>query len=117
MKLFHKSPNSDFSHKYIKFLDFIIDKESTYRLGPAFQYSKLTESEFNLIKDSIFYTENLPDSYSTRSQYLDWKIKPEALFGYLSYKQYEHAIVSSKRAFWISVGSLAIAVLSLALSA
>lgn len=103
-------------HKYIKFLDHVVKEEGSFHLDPAFQHSKLSESEFNLIRDSIFYNENLPDVIAVRSQYLEWKLKPEALFGYLNYKQYEHAIESSKRAFRISVVSLLVAIISLSVS-
>jgi hypothetical protein len=96
-----------FEHKYIKFLDYVIEKNGSFHLQPAFDASGLTKEEFLLIKDFFVYNDNLPDSHEPASQSLNWKLKPEAVFGYLNYKQYEHAIHSAKWALWIATASLA----------
>ncbi|MCG7869814.1 MAG: hypothetical protein JAY74_26015 [Candidatus Thiodiazotropha taylori] len=64
-----------------------------------------------MIRDSLFYHENLPDNHESASQSLNWQLKPDAVFGYLSYKQYEHAIRSAMWAKWIALASLAVAVI------
>jgi hypothetical protein len=97
-----------FEHKYIKLLDYVVrQKKTSFHLQPGFDESGLSKDEFLLIQDSFFYRDNLPDNYETASQELEWRLKPEALFGYLSYKQYEHAIHSAKWALWIATASLA----------
>jgi hypothetical protein len=106
-----------FEHKYIKLLDRVIahDKGS-FHLEPAFKASKLTKDEFEMIRDSLFYRENLPDSHEPASQSLNWKLKPEAVFQYLSYQQYVHAISSTKKALWVATASLVIATIGIVLN-
>jgi hypothetical protein len=97
-----------FEHKYIKFLDFVVrQKSSSFCLQKGFEESGLSKYEFSLMQDVFFYRDNLPDEYEPASEFLEWKLKPEALFGYLSFKQYEHAIHSAKWALWIATASLA----------
>jgi hypothetical protein len=69
-----------------------------------------------LIKDFFVYNDNLPDSHELASQSLNWKLKPEAVFGYLNYKQYEHAISSTKKVFWIASISLTVAIIGLGIA-
>jgi hypothetical protein len=85
-------------------------KRVTFHLEPALKASKLTKDEFEMIRDSLFYRDNLPEIHEPTSQLLEWKLKPDAVFAYLSYKQYEHAIISTKRALWIATASLVVAV-------
>ncbi len=103
-------------HKYIVLLDNVVEKSGSFALGPAMDAANITESEINLVLDAFFYTEQLPDSYSLRNQDLEWKLKPEALFGYLSYKQYEQAVTSSNRAYWLAFASFLVAAVTLAVS-
>ncbi|MFQ3282961.1 hypothetical protein [Reinekea sp.] len=102
-------------HKYIKLIEFAISQDSAYHMQLGLDASKMSESEFKLIRDSTFLTEhlepNMPMSYI-----FDWKLKPEAIFGYLSYMQYEHSDKSSKRAMFFSTASLIIAIASLAIT-
>ena len=105
-----------FEHKYIKFLDYVIEQNGSFHLQPAFDASGLTKDEFHLIKDFFVYSENLPDSREPASQSLNWKLKPEAVFGYLTYKQYEHAISSTRKALWIASISLGVALIGLGIA-
>lgn len=100
-----------FKHKYIVFIDKVLDqKGASFNLDPAFKASGLSKDEFELIRDSLFYRDNLPDNHEPASQSLNWKLKPDAIFSYLSYKQYEHAIHSAKWALWIATASLVVGV-------
>jgi hypothetical protein len=103
-------------HRYIKLLDYVVEEDSSFHLDPALLSANMSEAEFELIRDSIFYRENLPDSISLRNQVLSWTLKPEALFGYLTYKQYQQAVKSSKRAMYFASASLLVAVAGLAIS-
>jgi hypothetical protein len=88
-------------------------KKTSFHLQPGFDESGLSKDEFLLIQDTFFYRDTLPDNYEPASQVLEWKLKPDALFGYLSYKQYEHAICSATKAQWIAGISLAVALIGL----
>jgi hypothetical protein len=103
-------------HRYIKFLDYVVEQKSSFSLDPGFLLANMSESEFELIRDAIFYRENLPESISVRHQSLYWTLKPEALFGYLTFKQYQQAVDSSKRAMYFASASLVVAIVGLAIN-
>ncbi len=102
-------------HKYIKLLDYAISQQSSYHMEPGLQSANMTESEFENIRDSLFINSNV-QSPPNKNQVYDWRLRPEAVFGYLTYKQYEHAQKSSKRALYISSASFSVAVLTLVIS-
>ncbi|MCG7984642.1 hypothetical protein A3194_12815 [Candidatus Thiodiazotropha endoloripes] len=106
-----------FEHKYIVFLDNVLEqKGGSFRLDPALKASGLSKDEFEQIRDAYFYRDNLPERIDSASQSLEWRLKPEAVFWYLNYKQYAHAIKSTKKAFWISAASLAVATIGIVIA-
>lgn len=103
-------------HRYIKFLDYVVTQKGSFHLEPALTQANMSESEFELIRDTIFYRENLPDLIAVRSQVLNWTLRPEALFGYLTYIQYDHAVKSSTRAFFLASAFFAVAIIGVVLN-
>ena len=103
-------------HKYIKLLDYAISQRSSYHMEPGLQSANMTESEFENIRDSLFIKANMQAPPPNKNQVYDLRVRPEAVFGYLTYKQYEHAQKSSKRAFYISSAFFSVAVLTLVIS-
>jgi hypothetical protein len=101
-------------HKYIKLLEYVMDKKSSYVMRDALDYAKMTESEFLNVRDVLFINANMQAPPPNASLIYDWRLRPEAVFGYLNYKQYQHSVKSSNKAVYISVVSLIIAVLTLA---
>ena len=104
-------------HKYIKLLDYAITQKNAYHMEPGLKASNMTETEFENIRDSLFINANMQAPPPNKNQTYDWRLRPEAVFGYLTYKQYEHAEKSSKTALYISSLSIVIAVLTLIVSA
>lgn len=100
-------------HKYIKLLSYAISQRSSYHMEPGLQSANMTETEFENIRDSLFINANMQTPPPGKNQVYDWRLRPEAVFGYLTYKQYEHAHKSSKRAFYVATASLCVAVLTL----
>jgi hypothetical protein len=100
-------------HKYIKLLDYAVAKDGLYHMAPALTAAKMTETEFENIRDSLFINAHTQAPPPNKNQNFEWRLRPEAVFGYLTYKQYEHAQQSSKRAMYISSGSFIVAILSL----
>ncbi|MDH5358149.1 MAG: hypothetical protein OEW63_05940 [Gammaproteobacteria bacterium] len=100
-------------HKYIKLLEYAVAQKSSYYMEPGLLAANMTETEFENIRDSIFINANTQAPPPNKNQVFDWRLKPEAVFGYLTYKQYEHAQQSSKQAIYISAISLAVATLTL----
>lgn len=104
-------------HKYIKLLDYVmLQKKHSYHLTPGLESANMTDSEFELVRDSLFINANMQAPPPGRSQVYEWRLRPETVFGYLAYKQYEHAQKSSRLAFYISSASLTVAVLALIFS-
>lgn len=103
-------------HKYIKLLSYAISQKSSYHMEPGLQSANMTETEFENIRDSLFINANMQAPPPGKTQVYDWRLRPEAVFGYLTYKQYEHAQQSSKRALYIAAASLGVAALTLVIS-
>lgn len=103
-------------HKYIKLLSYATSQRSSYHMEPGLQLANMTETEFENIRDSLFINANMQAPPPGKNQVYNWRLRPEAVFGYLTYKQYEHAQKSSKRALYIATASLGAAVLTLLIS-
>lgn len=104
-------------HKYIKLLDYAVSQKGSYHMEPGLTAANMTETEFENIRDSLFINAHMHAPPPNKSQIYEWRLRPEAVFGYLAYKQYEHAESSSKTALYISSASLLIAVLTLIMTA
>lgn len=100
-------------HKYIKLLDYAVSQVGSYHMTPALERANMTEREFELIRDTLFVNANMQAPPPRPNQTYDWRLRPEAVFGYLAYKQYEHAQKSSQRAFYVASGSLIVAFFAL----
>jgi len=104
-------------HQYIKLLDYAISQEGSYHMEPGLSAAKMTEREFESVRESLFLNAHMQAPPPGQPEVYDWRLRPEAVFGYLTYKQYDHAQKSSKRALYISSVSLIIAAGSLVVGA
>ncbi|MBK1888358.1 hypothetical protein [Marinobacter sp. DY40_1A1] len=104
-------------HQYIKLLDYAISQKGSYHMEPGLSAAKMTEREFESVRDTFFINAHMQAPPPGQSQVYDWRLRPEAVFGYLAYKQYDHAQKSSKRALYISSASLMVAAASLVVGA
>lgn len=104
------------NHKYIKLLEYAVSKTDSYHMEPGLIEANMTESEFELIRDSLFINAHLQSPPPNKSQIFEWRLRPEAVFGYLSYKQYEHAQKSSKKAIYIATVSAWVAAATLVIT-
>ncbi len=100
-------------HKYIKLLDYAVAQKSSYHMEPGLKSANMTETEFENIRDSLFINAHMQAPPPNKHEVYDWRLRPEALFGYLTYKQYEHAVKSTHRALYISSASLVVALIAL----
>ena len=103
-------------HQYIELLEYAMSQKGSYHMEPGLVKAKMTESEFQNVRDAFFVNAHIQAPPPNKSQVFNWRLSPEAVFGYLSYKQYEHAQKSSTQAFYISIASLSVAVLTLAVT-
>lgn len=74
----------------------------------------MTLKDFQFVAPSVFllnaYQEREGIVRGTETQ--EWILRPEAYFGYLQFIEFQHAIESSKRAYWLSVAAIVIAIIS-----
>jgi hypothetical protein len=57
-----------------------------------------------------------PRFFSLMVAYATWILRPEAYFSYLQYLEFKHAIETAKRAYWLSVAAIVIALLAIFVS-
>ena len=91
-------------HPYIKLIEFALN-ESNFSVEQACSATKIGLTDFQKVQEQIFLVdEHLRDKSRYPNMLLEWKVKPEALFGYIQYQAHQDAVESArkadKRAFW-----------------
>lgn len=114
MKLFASSrlPEPD-KHRYVALIEFALHHD-TFSAEEASTACELSEKEFRFISASIFSLNayQAQAGFDTKKK-LDWILKPEAYFSYLQYLEFRHAIETAKRAYWLSVLAIIIAIIAM----
>jgi hypothetical protein len=111
MKLFASSrlPEPD-THKYVQLIEYTL-RNPSFKIADACAACGLTDKEFRSVSPNIYslsaYQEQLPHTDET----LDWVLRPEAYFSYLQYLEFRHAIETAKRAYWLSVAAIVVAII------
>lgn len=103
-------------HKYIKLIEFAL-KNKSFSVQEACDASGLNEREFNGAKYSLFVLLGKHEHIVNIHESLEWWLKPEAYFSYVSFLEFQHSLNTSRRAQWIAVFSLLFAAGSLLVSA
>lgn len=103
-------------HKFIKLIEYALSNKS-FSVREACDASGLSEREFDRAKYSLFVLLGKHEHVESPHERLDWWLKPEAYFSYISYLEFQHSLNTSRRAHWIAVFSLLIASASLLVSA
>ncbi|MEX2257147.1 MAG: hypothetical protein WD672_00435 [Woeseia sp.] len=100
------------NHRYVKLVEFVLANQS-FSVRQACDASGLSEDEFSGAKYSLFMLKGAHERIESSHEILDWRLKPEAYFSYVSYLEFKHSLATSRRAWWFSVLSLLIAAASL----
>ena len=113
MKLFTSSRLSEPSkHKYVALIEFAL-KNDTFSVEDAIAACGLSEKEFRFVSASLFsLNANQASPGFSPTTKSDWILKPEAYFSYLQYLEFRHAIETAKRAYWLSVLAIIVAVIA-----
>lgn len=105
-------------HPYIKLIQFAIENRS-FTVEQARMAAHLSHEEFMFVRHDLFVLSGAQlDPVIHEQQVMEWKVSPQALFGYIQYQAYRDAVESArkadKRAFWalIFAGSSVIIPLS-----
>jgi hypothetical protein len=117
MKLFASSrvPEPK-KHKYVDLIEFSLEN-STFSTTKVCDACGLSQKEFRFLAPIIYVLSAYQaDPNFEVDRELEWILKPEAYFSYLQYCEFRHAIETAKRAFWLSVLAIVIAIISTGLA-
>ncbi len=103
-------------HRYVQLIEFSLSK-SNFAVSDAMSTCSLTEKEFRFIAPSIYHLNLNQVSLSISPDTVqEWVVKPEAYFSYLQFMAFSHAIETAERSYWLSLGAIILAILSIALA-
>jgi hypothetical protein len=100
------------NHRYIKLVEFALANHK-FSVRQACDASGLTEDEFSGAKFSLFMLKEINEHIESVHEILDWRLKPEAYFSYVSYLEFKHSLATARRAWLFSAFSVLIAAASL----
>ena len=101
-------------HKYIELIEFALENRS-FTMQQALDATKMSGDEFSAAKSSLFHLWGKHENPELTEK-LDWTIKPEAYFHYLSFLEFRHSVQSARKAFWLALISICIAIFSAVLT-
>jgi hypothetical protein len=56
-------------------------------MEPGLSVAKLTEREFESVRESLFLNAHMQVPPPGQSEVYDWRLRPDSVFGYLTCKQ------------------------------
>jgi hypothetical protein len=113
----HSRLKEPFKHKYVALIEYALEHDEFSANGVC-EATGLTEKEFRFILASIF----IPNGYQGQTVFdLDlkqkWVLRTEAYFSYLQYLEFCHAIEHARRAYWVAILAVIIALIGVGISA
>jgi len=106
--------STDQKHKYIDLIEFALANRS-FTVQQALDATKMSADEFSAAKYSLFHLKGMHEN-PDRNKVLDWTLRPEAYFHYLSFLEFRHSVRAARKAFWLAVASICIAIASAVLT-
>ena len=104
-------------HKYVQLIEFALRKQSSFTIQEARDACHLAPREFRFIAPSIFALDaQQMDKLGEVHESQNWVLRPEAYFGYLQYVQFDHAVLSARRAQWTAIAALVLTIFGMAAS-
>lgn len=102
------------THPYIMLIEYTM-KDRHFSIEQACTACKLSISDFMFIRHSLFVLNGIQDQpYVQLNELMEWKLSPEALFGYIQYTAYQDSLKSAEKADRRAVVALIIASISAA---
>jgi hypothetical protein len=95
------------NYKIIKLMEFSL-KDQSFSVQQACNVSGVSPDEFSGLKYSLYVLKGAHENIESNNEILDWRLTPEAYFNYLSFIQYKHSVLTSKRAQIVAICSLLI---------
>lgn len=99
-------------HPYIRLIEYAMEKKE-FSIGDACQATGLSREEFMFARGDLFILSAAQEeAVISETLVLSWKINPQALFNYIQYQSFQHAVDSSHRAEKLSQLALVISAVS-----
>ncbi|GAA6145535.1 hypothetical protein [Thalassolituus maritimus] len=85
-------------HPYIKLIEFALNNRS-FTIEQARMAAHLSHEEFMFVRHDLFVLSGAQtDSVIPEQQVMEWKVSPQALFGYIQFQAYRDAVESARKA-------------------
>ncbi|WP_369983840.1 hypothetical protein [Thalassolituus sp.] len=85
-------------HPYIKLIKFAIENRS-FTVEQACMAAHISREEFMFVRHELFVLSGAQqEPVISHQQVMDWKVSPQALFGYIQYQAYRDAVESASKA-------------------
>lgn len=85
-------------HPYIKLIQFAIENRS-FTVEQACMAAHISREEFMFVRHDLFVLSGAQlGPVFSQQQVMDWKVSPQALFGYIQYQAYRDAVESARKA-------------------
>ena len=99
-------------HGYIELIEYAM-KERNFSIEEVCNAIRLPESDFMFIRHEIFALSAAQEQPTVhKNERLEWKLSPQAIFGYIQYQAYTDAVESSRRSQKLAIWALYISALS-----
>jgi hypothetical protein len=116
MKLFASSRLPEpTTHKYVRLIEYSLWNPS-FKAADACAACGLSDKEFRFVSHSIYSLSAYQEQLPRPDESLEWVLRPEAYFSYLQYLEFRHAIETAKRAYWLSVAAILVAIIGVGLA-
>jgi hypothetical protein len=98
-------------HKYVQLIEFALDK-SSFSPSEACSACSISDKEFRFDAPSVFVLNayEAEKGLISTSEIQEWVLSSEAYFSYLEFLEFRYAIETSKRAYWLSVSAVILAI-------
>lgn len=93
-------------HGYIGLIEYAIENKN-FSIEEACTALRLPVSDFMFIRHDIFVLNgNQAEATVHKNERCEWKLSPQAIFGYIQYQAYTDAVESSKRSEKLAIWAL-----------
>ena len=99
------------AYKYVQLIEYTL-KNPRFVPKDACQECGLSEKEFEFIAPSLYSLSGYQGEHIRTKELQEWILLPESYFGYLQYLEFRHAIETAKRAYWLSVCAVIVAIIT-----
>ena len=98
------------SHPYIALIEYTL-RNPEYSIDEVCTAVGMTEKQFRFVMDRLFAQSGLSSAEHRSHTEYEWILSPEAYFAYLQYREFRHAVETSRTSLWVAIAALIVATL------